>query len=92
MEKQTNSCFYLQLNNRGFYITVNHSLWIDLRLTEILLLVKNLHLGLHYFNRNMKQKASKDPMMFIKKFENVLLDCYGDHKDPRRKAHLQEIY
>ena len=40
----------------------------------------------------MKQKASKDPMMFIKKFENVLLDCYGDHKDPRRKAHLQEIY
>ena len=48
---QANNYFYLLLNNRGFYISISHSLWIDLRLTEILLLVKNLHLGLYYFSQ-----------------------------------------
>ena len=35
-EKKKKNYFYLLLNNRGFYISVNHSLWIDLKLTEIL--------------------------------------------------------
>ena len=35
-KKKKKKNFYLLLNNRGFYISVNHSLWIDLKLTEIL--------------------------------------------------------
>ena len=31
----------------------------------------------------VKQKASEDPMQFIKRFKDVSLDCYGDDKDTR---------
>jgi len=49
---KTNNHFYFLLNNRGFYISVNYSMWIDLGFIEILLLMKNMLLSLHYFNRN----------------------------------------
>jgi len=42
----------------GFYISISHSLWINLRLTEILLLVKNLHLGLYYFSQFLLSEHS----------------------------------
>ena len=51
LEKQANNYFYFVVNNRGFYISVNHSRWTDLGLTTILLLANSLHLGLHCFNQ-----------------------------------------
>ena len=53
INKQLFFIYYLIINVLSFYISVYHYLWINLRLTEILLLVKNLHLGLHYFNHNI---------------------------------------
>ena len=29
----------------------------------------------------IRQKAREDPIQFIKRFENVSLDCYGDHEE-----------
>ena len=29
----------------------------------------------------VKQRPGKDPVQFIKRFENISLDCYGDHEE-----------
>ena len=29
----------------------------------------------------VRQRLGKDPIQFIKMFEDVSLDCYGDHKE-----------
>ena len=31
--------------------------------------------------QTMKQRAREDLVQFIKRFEDVSLDCYGDHKE-----------
>ena len=29
----------------------------------------------------VRQKPGEDPVQFIKRFEDVSLDCYGDHEE-----------
>jgi len=29
----------------------------------------------------VKQRPGEDPIQFIKRFEDVSLDCYGDHEE-----------
>ena len=29
----------------------------------------------------VRQRPGKDPVQFIKRFENISLDCYGDHEE-----------
>ena len=49
VEKQQTTIFFFLVNNRGFYISVNHSLWIDLWLTKMLLRVKKSALWFELF-------------------------------------------
>ena len=71
VEKQTTI-----FNNRGFYINVNYFMWIDLGLIEILLLMKNMRLSLHYFNHN-----SSRLLLLVDKFfyrmEQFVCVCVG---------------
>ena len=29
----------------------------------------------------VRQRPGEDPVLFIKRFEDVFLDCYGDHEE-----------
>ena len=72
MEKQTTI-----FNNRGFYINVNYFMWIDLGLIEILLLMKNMRLSLHYFNHNSSRLLLLVDKFFLSDGAICVCVCVG---------------